>query len=626
MSRNGYNGKILKVDLTDRKWEVDEREDLFYRKYPGGSALGMFYLLDEMPAGTDALAPESLLVLAPSVLTGAPVSGASRFTVTCRSPLGGTAGDSQCGGQWGPELKFAGFDAVVVTGKASSPVYISISSGDVDIIDAASIWGRPTADTRAAIREELGDEKVKIACIGPGGEKLVRFACISGGSSHYAGRTGAGAVMGSKNLKAVACRGKRPYEYDDKDAVLSYGRLAKERRDNSGFAKILRALGTAGVVKPQYDSGNLTTRNFTYNSFEGVEKLSGETMRDSIVAKSETCFGCVVSCKKIVKADKPYTVDPAYGGPEFETIALLGSNLMIDDITAVAKANELCNAFGIDTISTGAMIAYAMESFENGIITEEQTGGLKLRFGDADAALRAVEMIGARDGFGDVLAEGMFAAIEEFGAETAPFAIHAKGNPFPGHMAQVKKSQALAYAVNPFGADHMSSEHDWLITAPNDAALGLGLYETREAAALDTEKARMVAMTQMYYSLLDTLTLCAFCWGPDALFNYYDLEGFVRAVTGWNMSFWELMKVGERRVNMMRAFNAREGFTADDDILPDRVFEPMPKGTGKGICVRREDFEAAKRDYYGIMGWDPESGNPTRGKLCELGLDWLCAK
>ncbi len=426
--------------------------------------------------------------------------------------------------------------------------------------------------------------------------------------------------MGSKNLKAVACRGKRPYEYADPDAVKAMAKKGGDGFKNSGFAKLLREMGTPGVVRPQSSVGNLCTKNFSSGTFAGMEKIAGEHLRDTIMKRSETCYGCVVSCKNIVAAEEPYSVDPEYGGPEFETIGLLGSNLLIDDIVAISKGNEICNAYGIDTITAGAMVAYAMESFENGLITPEQAGGIDLKFGNAGAMIEMLRRIGEREGLGDTLAEGMPLAIKKLGAATEPYAIHVKGLPFPVHMAQVKMSQALTYAVNPFGADHMSTEHDWLIAGPVEAGRSLGLYEKRDFADLDDEKVKLVVYSQMYYSALDSYTLCAFCWGPDAIFGYRDLEAFIKAVTGWEVTMWEIMKLGERRINLMRAFNAREGFTAADDKLPERMFAPIPDGIAEGKHVPREALMAAKEAYYAFMGWDPVTGNPTPMKLRELGL------
>ncbi len=623
MEPKGYNGKILKVDLSSGKIDIECKDEIFYRKYLGGSALGVYYCLTEMPAGTDALAPESVLVFAPSVLTGAAVTGVSRFTVTGKSPLGGTIGDAQCGANFGPELKYSGFDAVVLKGRADKPVYLWIENGEAKLLDAEGIWGTTTGDTRALIRKQLDNPKAQIACIGPAGEKLVKFANISGDGGDYAGRTGLGAVMGSKNLKAIACRGKRSYEYADPKAIKDFAAKGIAAFNNSKFHNLLQDMGTPGVVRLQAAVGNLCTRNFAFGSFDGMEKISGETLRDTIKQKNDTCFACAVKCRNRVAATEPYNVDPEYGGPEFETIGLLGSNLLIDDIVAIAKGNELCNAYGMDTISTGAMISYAIESFENGFIGTEKTDGLTLEFANPDVMLELVRKIGEREGIGDILADGMYRSIEEFGAETEKFAIHAKGLPFPAHMAQVKMSQALSYAVNAFGADHMSAEHDWLIAGPNEAGRALGLYSQRAFSDLDYEKVKLVYYTQLFYSALDTLTLCAFCWGPDALFNYKDLENFIAAITGWQMTLWEIMKSGERRVNMMRMFNEREGFTAADDKLPDRIFDPIPEGDAQGCCVKRDLFESAKKTYYSFMGWDAEKGMPGTEKLKELSLEWL---
>lgn len=621
----GFNGRILKVDLGAGRIDIETPGADFYRKYPGGSAIGAFYCLKEMKPGADPLGPGNVLVFAAGPATGAALSGASRFNATAKSPLTGAIGDSQCGGWWGPELKAAGFDAVVIRGKAKKPVRLMIADGKAALKDASKLWGLFTADTRAAIKKKTGDPRARTLCIGPAGEKKVRFACVSGGPSDYAGRTGMGAVMGAKNLKAITCRGTvKPAMFDNDGIARLRETGAKNFKNATGFLKVLRELGTAGVVKPQAGSGNLCTRNFANGAFAGLDALSGETMKERIVSGGETCFGCVIRCKKLVKADAPYELDPVYGGPEFETIGLLGSNLEIADIAAVARGNQLCNAWGIDTISAGAMIAYAIESFERGFITRKDTGGRELRFGDPATMLELLELIGARKGIGARLADGMEACIAAFGEKTRPFAMQVKNNPFPAHMPQAKPGQALMYAVNPFGADHMSSEHDWLASSPGEDARGLGIHAVSGRAALDDAKITMVVYSQFYYGLMDTLCLCDFCWGPGALFTYHDLEDLVRAATGWDMSLWELMKAGERRVNMLRAFNAREGFGAGDDTLPERVFKPMAgPGEAAGKHVPKRDFKAALKKYYAMMNWNASTGAPTPAKLAELGLEWI---
>jgi len=622
--RSSINGKILKVNLSSGDCTIEEPDTTFYRKYLGGGSIGTYYCLKEMKAGVDPLSSENVLVFAPSILTGAAVSGVSRFNVTAKSPLTGCIGDSQCGGGWGPELKRSGFDAVLIRGCSPKPVYLWIHDGNYELKDASHLWGKFTAETREILADELGSAKIQTVCIGPAGEGMVRFACISGGSSDYAGRTGLGGVMGSKRLKAIVCKGSNRMSLFSSEGVKQVAGKGARRFKGSKVLQTLRAYGTPGIIKAQHAAGNLATRNFSRGYFEKVDSICGENLKQIAGAGEKTCYGCVVRCRHLAKAEKAYKVDPAYGGPEFETIALLGSNLEISDIIAVARGSQLCNAYGLDTISTGAIIAYLIESFENKLVSEEQTEGLELKFADPEVMLRLIEKIGNREGIGNILSEGMDTCIKEFGDPTAEYAIQVKNNPSPQHLPQVKMSQALAYAINPFGADHMSSEHDWLIEGLDNDARSLGLDEERKPWELDHEKVRMVVYSQIYYSLLDTLCLCAFCWGPGSLFNHRDLESLIYYATGMELSNWELMKAGERRINLMRAFNAREGISSDHDRLPKRFFQPMAgAGAGEGKHVREEDFKRAIKTYYSMMNWDPDTGNPTMGKLQELGLSWV---
>ncbi|MFC1792554.1 aldehyde ferredoxin oxidoreductase C-terminal domain-containing protein, partial [Planctomycetota bacterium] len=353
-----------------------------------------------------------------------------------------------------------------------------------------------------------------------------------------------------------------------------------------------------------------------------------------IGAGHTTCFACVVGCRKKVKIEKPYKVTDRLGGPEFETLGIFGSNLDITDPAAVAKANELCNNYGIDTIAMGGLAAYLFESAEKGLITPEATEGKSLGFSDPEALFWLVEHVAQRQGIGNILAEGFGAAIEHFGPETAAYAIHVKNNGLAVHMAQVKPSQALMYAVCPIGPDHMSSEHDWLLASDSEACKGLGIFRRTDpdsaeksgirpaAASCDLDKVRMTVYSQYFYSLLDTLCLCMFCWGPGNLFNYRELEELLRYTTGWECTLWELMKVGERRVNMMRQVNARRGFTREHDQLPERLGKALPDGPAKGKCVNSEAFAGMLNQYYALMGWDSKTGNPTNAKLLELGLEW----
>jgi aldehyde:ferredoxin oxidoreductase len=382
--------------------------------------------------------------------------------------------------------------------------------------------------------------------------------------------------------------------------------------------------GTAGVVTYQQESGGLPTRNWASGAFEGFKALDGTTMSKTILKERDTCHACVVRCKRVVQVTEgPYQVDPLYGGPEYETLATFGSYCGISDLAAVAKANQICNMYGLDTITAGAIIAWAMDCFEHGVITAEDTGGLDLRFGDAEAMVKMTEMIARREGLGDLLAEGMTQAAAKLGPEAEALVTAVKGNPLPAHMPQVKRSLALIYAVNPYGADHESSEHDPSYKSYPDRMAELGLLDPQPRKVLNAEKVRFAVYTQRLYSLLNTVGVCQFVWGASwHLYGPSQLVDMVRAVTGWNVSLWELIKVGERSLNMMRAFNAREGFTHAEDKLPPKLFQPLSGGRSDGIAVTEEEMDAALPIYYAMCGWDTE-GRPTRVKLEELGIAWV---
>ncbi len=621
----GYTGKILHVDLSQRTFKVEEPQEAFYRKYMGGSAIGAYYCLTGMRPGMDAFDPGNVLVFAASCTTGAPVSGASRYNVTAKSPLTGALGDSQAGGFWGAELKFAGFDAIVITGKSENPCFIWIHDGQFELMDAEGLWGLETGEAQAEIRRRLGDKRLRAAIIGPAGENLVRYACITNELKHFNGRTGMGAVMGSKNLKAIAVRGTKSPEFADRDAIIQMAKSGSQRSQTHGVSSFLREFGTAGVVSSNQAIGGLPTRNFTSGTFDKAEEISGAHMNKTILVRNESCWACAVRCKRVVEAKEPYEVDPEYGGPEYESIAALGSYLEIGDLVAVSKATELCNRYGIDTISMGGTLAFAMEAYENGLITKDELGGLDLKFGNADAALRMIAMVKDREGFGDVLAEGASAAAERIGRGAVKYAICSKRQEFPAHMPRVKASLALAYSTNPFGADHESSQHDPILASEDlsESIKSMGFSKTVPIEELNFEKVKLWAYTQKLYSALDTLELCQFCFGIGLLYGVDDMVRFVNAATGWNTNLWEIMMLGERRINLLRAFNMREGMSSNEDTLPDRIFEPLVGGCSEGYKIDRDVYATSRRQYYELMGWNPVTGNPTATKLAELGLEWI---
>jgi len=630
---NGFTGTILRVNLTTGQIEKQRFSEQFYRMYMGGGALGTYFLLKETAADLDALAEQNVLTIAPGVTTGAPISGVSRCCVTALSPVTRVVGDSQTGGSIGPMIKRAGYDAVVITGRSPKPAYLLVDGGDVRIRDARSLKGQTVLDAYDTLTEELGGGKLSILQCGPAGEKLVRFACLVADLNDVAGRTGMGAVFGSKNLRAVAVRGDNKVNFANPAGLKKLARLAADRLPDSGFPTTLSKYGTPGVVGFQAEAGNLATHNYSRSYHDHYKELDGATFEPRIGAGHTTCFACVVGCRRKVKTEQPYKVSDRLGGPEFETLGLLGSNLDIVDPAAVAKANELCNNYGIDTITMGGLAAYLFESMEKGLITPEATDGKSLGFGDPESLLWLIERVAHRQGIGDILADGFEAAIKKFGQQTAPYAIHVKNNGLAAHMAQVKPSQALMYAVCPIGPDHMSSEHDWLLASDSEPCKGLGIFAGAAPAADQSgvctaadscglDKVRMTVYSQYFYSLLDTLCLCMFCWGPGNLFNYSELADLLRYTTGWECTLWELMKVGERRVNMMRQLNAKRGFAREHDRLPERLSKPLPDGPAKGRHVDVEVFAKMLDQYYALMGWDSKTGNPTHAKLLELGLEW----
>ncbi len=619
----GYHGKILHVNLSTRQTSIEEPDERFYRTYMGGSAMGAYYLLKHTPPNTDPLAPENTLALMLSVVTGVPISGQSRMTAVARSPQTLTIGDSQCGGFWPAELKFAGFDGIVIHGKAETPVYVWIHDGAVELRDATHLWGRTTYDVQTALLDEVGDQRAEVLQCGPAGENLVRYAAMINMSNRANGRTGMGAVMGSKHLKAIVVRGKQRPEIHDRDALKALTKWGVDNVEDALGGMTL--LGTPGVLRGQQANGGLPTFNYNSGSFDDFEAITGETMYKTILKENDTCYACTVRCKRVVeKEEGPYKLDPTYGGPEYETLGTFGSYCGISDLAAVAYANQLCNEYGMDTISCGATIAWAMECFENEIISVEDTGGIELRYGNAEAMTQMVELIAKREGFGAVLADGSAVAAPRFGPAAVDLLITVKGSELPAHMPQVKRSLALIYAVNPFGADHMSSEHDGSYAQYNPRLAELGLVNPQPTDVLNAEKVRYAFYTQCSYSVMDTLDLCQFVWGPDwALFGMKQIAAFVTAVTGWEVSVFELQKLGERRINLLRAFNAREGFGRDADTLPKKLNQPLTGGASDGMFVTVEEVERAKDTYYAMAGWDVASGVPQRAKLEELSIGWV---
>lgn len=590
----------------------------------GGSGFISYYLLKLLKPGIDPLSADNVLVFACSVVLGSPISGFNRYSVGAKSPLTGAFGEAEAGGYWGPELKFAGFDAIVIHGKADKPVYLYIHDGEVEIRDAQNIWGRDNLETLEQLKEELEDKRVRVVSIGPAGENLVPFACVQNDLEHYNGRTGMGAVMGSKNLKAIAVRGKQKIEPADKAKVKEISAWHRDQIKTHPPNMGLRKFGTPGHIKPTNDAGILPTRNFREGVFEGAEKLAADVYHDTIFHSEGTCWSCSVRCKRrVALEDKKYPLDKRLGGPEYEALTGVGTNVGVDNLPAVARANQLCNLLGLDVISTGTVISFAMECYENNILTDADTDGLSLNFGNEDAMLQLIEDITYKRGLGKILSLGVKRAAEKIGKGAEKFAFHIKGQEMAFHDGRGKTGVALGFALSPTGADHIEAPHEIPFQADGVARINpLGILDPIEPLKLDAAKVRFFREAQRVFSLNNVLGLCNYTSTSIFPMTFHRLVETINAITGWETSLHELFKASERSQVMARIFNNREGFTPKDDRVIRRWFEKMPNGPLKGKALDPEEFRKAIDLYYDMSGWD-EKGQPRYGKLVELNLEWL---
>jgi aldehyde:ferredoxin oxidoreductase len=601
-----YHGKLLTIDLTRQKVETVALDPSFLKQYLGGVGLATRLLYDYSKPGTDPLSPSNPLVFASSGLCGTMVPTASKHAVATKSPLTGLLGDSLSSSFWSLALKRAGYDALVITGAAPSLTYLFIDDGNVFFRQASHLAGLGCGETEAAIRQELGDAQVRVAAIGPGGEKLVRYACIVNDGSRCAGRSGVGAVMGSKGLKAIALRGSGAVKVADL-ARLQEECLRLFRVSQEAATEKYRVLGTPANVLTLSSLGALPTRNFQEATFETAQGVSGEHLHQQHLARVVACAGCSIACEHIYRAGEgPYPLSQTR--LDYESIYALGPLCGVDFAPAVIRAATLCDEYGLDTISTGASIAWAMECFERGLIGPEDTEGLELAFGNHQALVEMVERIAQRRGLGDLLAEGVKRAAERMGGGSEHWAMHSKGLELPGYDPRSLKTMALGYAVGTRGGCHNRS----------------AAYELDMSAKVDRfkgEKGRgALAMAQEdFAAVLDSLMLCKFlrrCFSdfPSQAANLYTLA------TGLEMSPAELMRCGERISNLKKAFNIREGWTRSQDWLPPRVFrDPIPHGPAQGHCLTEEELTIMIDDYYQARGWT-DQGLIPREKLEELGL------
>lgn len=628
------------MDLASGRTRTEEHDDKFLRRYGGGRGVGLYYLLQDLAArrkagGRDPAAGDPLdgpLVLAAGLLTGTGFPGTPRFSIVARSPLTGLYGESEAGGYFGPELRRAGFEAVVLTGRAERPVYLFVHDGAAELRPADKLWGLTTKETQAAIREELGDSRVRAAMIGPAGERGARYAAVINELRHANGRTGMGAVFGARNLKAVAARGTGEVPVADPEAFKALSRDFRHELLGGVYGKYFGQHGTPSGVSVMNAMRALPTRNFRQASFPEAAAVSGETLTREHLIRRGACEGCPLACKRVVGTpDPPYPVDPAYGGPEYETIVAFGPLLGVGDLRPIFKANEICNAYGLDTISAGNAVAFALEAVAAGLVREADLGveGQGFVWGNPGPILEVLGQIARQEGPAAFLGQGVRAAAERLGPEARRLAIQVKGLEVPMHDPRSKWALGLGYAVSPTGADHNQSPHDPMLAAKGGMLRTLnplGILEPVPAGGLAPEKLRAFTYTHLTYSLYNCLPVCNMMVAPTTGLDLARLERVVQAVTGWNVSAWELVKIGERAETMARYYNWASGASAADDRLPERFFSPaeppQPGGVTPPGAVDAAALEAARDLYYGFLGWDKD-GRPLDAKLHELDLGWL---
>lgn len=628
---SGFTGKILEINLTTKETSVEQPNQDFYRDYMGGRNIGAYYLLKKVPQGINPFHSDNLLIFTTSVLTGAPFPGNSRYSIVSKSPLTGGYGESEAGGHWGPELKRAGFDAIIVMGEAKYPVYINLKEGEVSIHDAQHLWGCDTRETQEIIWEEIEDEKAKILCIGQAGENLVRYASVASGLHDMHGRMGLGAVMGSKKLKAIVVRGSGEIEMHDQKQVREIAKWFSANFRQDATNRLLRNYGTAGGVGIYNELGSLPSYNFQKGTMSGAENLSGEKMKEQglMIGKS-SCFGCPVACRKtatVRNASSLYYTEKAHS-PEYESIASLGTNCGITNPKAVIKTSDLCDRYGMDTISTGVTISFLMECYEKGLVKKRSPfEDFSIEFGNEEKLIQLITNIAYREGVGDVLAEGVKRLSEKLDEHCNDFAMHSKGEEIALQEPRAQKiGAALGYAVAPNGGDHIQMEHDFQFETQTGFLKSMspfGVYRPVGAMNLDSRKVNLFTLNQKIWSLYNVLDLCIFTAAPGHTFKFSHINELVRAVTGWDSNAYELLQVGEKGLTMARCFNLREGFTVKDDAIPKRFYQPLKNGSSAGNFVDNQKLMRAIKLYYEMMGWNRSTGIPTDGTLARLGLEWV---
>lgn len=602
---NGYLGKILRVDLSTRRTWDEPLDEGYARAFIGGSGLAARYALSMVDKETDPLGPDNPLIFMTGPLVGTRMPSAGRYSVCSLSPLTGRWGESNSGGFWGPELRFAGYDGIIITGLADEPVWLSIAGGEVKLNDAAGLWGLDSYAVQDRIRDLLNEPKARVACIGQAGENMALMAAIMNDHGRAAGRTGMGAVMGSKRLKAIAVRGKNQVPVADPAGLRKAVKEINQGLEEDLPAMSLRLAGTAGYVDMSLMYGDAPIRYYQQGEWEPAANLSGVLMVDEYQNRNVACYACPIVCGRETRA-------PSYGqekvdGPEYETLMALGSLMMVDDLEAVIYAGHLCNLYGLDSISAGCTISLACELFERGILTGEDTGGIEVRYGDAQTAHKLIEMMAHRDGFGDVLADGSQALAERYGVPD--MAVTVNRLEVPMHDPRAFHGMAVTYALSPRGACHMEGDMYGVDTGQG-LALELGVLPGDRFESSE-DKGRVTALSQSWRNLYNALALCQFQNpGPEMVLQA------LNSITGWDLSLDDLMTAGKRLMTLKRLLNLRRGLSRSDERLPALLTLPLEGGTENSV----PDLETMLVGAYAEYGWDLETGRPTPATLEQLEL------
>lgn len=630
MIRDIGSQRVLNVDLGSGQTSVEQlpMEELLC--FLGGRGIAAKTLYERVPPGIDPLGPENILIFSPGTLTGTSAPSSGRCSVTCKGPATGLYLKVNAGGHLGAELKYAGFDYVVIRGVAEQPVYLWITDDAVEIRDARHLWGLGTREADRLIKEELGDDEIQTGLIGPAGENKVLFACIIFSLFSSASRGGVGAVMGSKNLKAIAARGSGALKVAEGKEFFNLAALIRQELAQDPETELTYRWGTAGSIPSDVELGQLPSYNFSRVGIDGAEKLSGQYLEDEgFLTGRESCFSCSTACHRFVR-----TKDHRYGhvqdsGPELETVCSLGAQCGIVDTEAVLKGNQLCNDYGLDTISAGHVISWAMECYEKGLIEGDQADGLDLHFGNVEGQLELLRRIALREGLlGDLLASGTKQAAEEVGGDSWRWAIQAKGLEQSAIDTRMAKGYALAFAVNPRGPDHLMTEPIAEFGYSEEARQLIGKITGAEEyadATLVEKRAEIVRWHEDCYAATDALGFCAFTSTASYAVNPENMAQLLAHALGRPFSEEQLMLAGRRIVTLERCFNVREGARREDDTLPWRMMnERVTEGPQEGFITDEEELDWLLDRYYEMHGWDQQTGIPTLETLTDLGLLELC--